>query len=457
MHRIALVPMVLTGFVASLALAQAPTNAGERSNPRRLVIKVIAAPSFDGATVSTSVDAPLVQAGDYRLTAKIDADSFELCLPGTTLPAELTVAWSPRVRQTFSLASPELAAAVKPNADGSLRVDLRLGHAGVSVPSGPIPPNELGFAGRFGGRAGARAIDGELPALVSAADRGLAWLVAEQRVDGAWNGVTSNPPRATEGDCLATAAACLALLANGSTFKSGPHRTSLQRGLCWLVEHTDAKTGRVSPPSPFAPLEEQAFTALTLSEAFGLASFRPLRDPARDATLALGAMLGDEHVSDRRDAGALGFTAMALVSARQFLRVSGDALTRAVIELEGGSLEVAPLRDAAAMLVGFFVDDPGLTAIERRTPNLLANLPERGANLDATYVYFATYALYQAGQPVWTEWTDSLKKNLPGAQVQGGDLDGSWAPGDPRAQMRGRAWTTAMRLLTVQCFLRFAR
>ncbi len=441
----------------STLLAQPPTPTPSIPAPaNRLTIHANVPTYFDGATVTCSVDPGLAVEGTLRLTTKVERSGFELCLPGTTLPAELTVSWSPRIRQTFALSHKNLASGVATNPDGTRQIKLKFGDDSVTLASGTehATAGQMVHAGRFGGRAGATpdAATEAVRATRASLARGPVWLLSQQNDDGGF-GAGDGSER-----CLATAAGCLSLIAGGNTWKSGPHAEPLRRGLCWLVAQTDAKGGRFQVPSTAAPLEEQALLALTLCEAFNISRFEPLRASTVSAIGAIEPMLESAAVSDRRDACALGFAALVLVSARGFnMPAPQDSLARTIAELERGGAEASPLRDAVAMLIGMFVADPLLTAIDRRAPNLLANLPKRGATLDAAYVYFGTYAMHQAGEPYWSQWSAALPPSLLAEQVREGDLAGSWPPGDPRAQMRGRAWTTAMRLLTIATFDRFAR
>ncbi len=455
MHRLSLALFLLVSSSSTL-IAQSPTPTPSIPAPaHRLTIHAKAPAYFDGATVTCSADPGLAVEGTHRLVTKVERSAFELCLPGTTLPAKVTVSWSPRIAQTFALNHQDLAKGVATNPDGARQIKLTFVRDRVTLASGTegAPAGEIAHAGRFGGRAGAtpdRATEAVRATRASLA-RGPVWLVGQQNDDGGF-GAGDGSER-----CLTTAAACLSLIAGGNTWKSGPQAGPLRRGLCWLVAQTDPKSGRVRPASKVAPLEEQALLALTLCEVFTLSRFEPLRESTLLATNALETMLDDPAVSDRRDACALGFTALALVSAKQTdLAVPQSTLAQAIVDLERATATGSPLCDAVAMLTGFFVGDPVLTAVDRRAPNLLANLPKRGATLETAYVYFGTFAMYQAGEPSWSQWSAALPSSLLPEQVQSGDLAGSWPPGDPRAQMRGRAWTTAMRLLTIATFDRFA-
>src|SRR5262245_2494833 len=76
------------------------------------------------------------------------------------------------------------------------------------------------------GRAQAR----ELPrAYRPAVEKGLAWLLKEQRRDGRWEGSGGTYPTAM------TALAGVALLMEGSTLREGKYRPQLQKATDWLM------------------------------------------------------------------------------------------------------------------------------------------------------------------------------------------------------------------------------
>ena len=293
--------------------------------------------------------------------------------------------------------------------------------------------------------------------------RGVEWLIVQQQVDGSWlANVGLDRHRAPEASRLATAAAVLVLIAE--CVRGGadpalvramtPARLAVDRGLRWLVEQIDATPVQIVEHPIAAPLEEQAFVMLTISEAYHFTRHRYLRTRVTRAAGVLEAMLDDPGVADRRDACALGLAILALDNAAAEVPVVRAVIAPAVRELDGGVVDAAPLRDAIALFAGFCIDDAELRAVERRVPNLIANPPVRGANFDAAYVYFATYALLASGTESWPAWRDTLATNIVAAQVRTGGLAGSWDPGDPRAQMRGRVWTTSLRVLATQLLWR---
>ncbi len=455
MHRIHRPRLAIALLTGALAAQEAPPTSGPGP---RLVLTYVADALFEGATVSVAVDPERIVAGVHRASATVESNRLELALPGAEVPADLLVSWTSRVRQTFSLRTPELAAAVVRGTGGEHRLEVRLCARGV-VPMSDAPAPQAAVAGRFGGRADGR---GRPPgdavrAARAALDRGLLWIRGQQQADGGWAIGADGDLRTTAGSrSLATAAACMTLMSNGSTVHAGPDRRALLRGLCWLVEQTDAKTGRIASASHVAPLEEQALVTLGLSEAWVVSRFEPLHEAVVVASHALTAMFDDASASDRRDVAALAFSLLAITSTRDGGQ-RDDTLAHVVNLLRKQTRDAGALGECAALLAGSFAGDPELASVEDRAGRLLKNVPEPGATQQAAYVYLGTMAMYNAGDPHWTTWRDAMSTQLATGQLGDGALAGSWAPADPAAQMRGRTWTTAMRVLSLQIVHRTAR
>jgi len=91
---------------------------------------------------------------------------------------------------------------------------------------------------------------------------------------------------------------------------------------------------------------------------------------------------------------------------------------------------------------------------------LLAQRPEAadqdGAN--AYYWYYATLALFQEGGAPWERWNSQLKEVLLKLQLgeDQGSAAGSWDPIDRRAQLGGRVYSTAMGILCLEVYYRYA-
>ena len=91
---------------------------------------------------------------------------------------------------------------------------------------------------------------------------------------------------------------------------------------------------------------------------------------------------------------------------------------------------------------------------------LLSNRPERrdqdGGN--SYYWYYATLALFQEDGVAWETWNSRMKEILLELQLREdqGTAAGSWDPLDRRAQLGGRVYSTAISILCLEVYYRYA-
>lgn len=112
-----------------------------------------------------------------------------------------------------------------------------------------------------------------------------------------------------------------------------------------------------------------------------------------------------------------------------------------------------------------------LTEEERRSLNvrraaeesisfLLQNLPEprdmEGVNF--YYWYYATLALFQVGGEPFRIWNERMSTLLVREQVgpEHGSARGSWDPRGQRAETGGRVYSTALSILCLEVYYRYA-
>jgi hypothetical protein len=111
---------------------------------------------------------------------------------------------------------------------------------------------------------------GVVPRGAQASERGIAWLVAHQRRDGAWGCVRpATPPSAG-----ITGLAVLALLSSGSTPDAGPHAEPIARALRWLLANQGAHSGSFASPytTEMGHMFDQASATLAVCMAEGMGS-----------------------------------------------------------------------------------------------------------------------------------------------------------------------------------------
>ncbi len=190
--------------------------------------------------------------------------------------------------------------------------------------------------------------------------------------------------------------------------------------------------------------------------------------------------------SSDADTSVFGWMLMAMKSARLGeLSVDGRAMQRAAYYLEsarmpapGGRFAYQPgsSRTTLAMTAqGLFCQEM-LAGILELTPAarerwnraaaesvryLLANPPvaaeQDGVNF--YYWYYATLALFQEGGESWEAWNRPLIEVLLKLQVgdQHGSAAGSWDPLSFRASFGGRIYSTALSILCLEVYYRYAR
>ena len=74
---------------------------------------------------------------------------------------------------------------------------------------------------------------------------------------------------------------------------------------------------------------------------------------------------------------------------------------------------------------------------------LLLDAPFTLSDRDVYYWYYATQVLHHYGAEPWQQWNNTMRVDLPNAQVKSGREDGSWAPQQDRwGQNSGRLFTT---------------
>ena len=73
------------------------------------------------------------------------------------------------------------------------------------------------------------------------------------------------------------------------------------------------------------------------------------------------------------------------------------------------------------------------------------------------YMYYATLVTFQVGGDSWKNWNESLKATLPPLQIKGGNDDGSWDAKGEYADQWGRVGQTALSILCMEVYYRYAK
>jgi hypothetical protein len=373
--------------------------------------------------------------------------------------------------------------------------DIPLGGTGVS---GSIGVGGGGMAGCFGyrdggGRKHATARFGGSPATESAVEAALQWLARHQEADGHWDSVKYGGGSYTP-DMGDTALAVLAFLGAGYTHKTGKFKDTVDKGVRWLLAN-QKPDGAVYYQNWGRPAGSygHALAGLALAEAYGMSGDESLREPAQRAVdYSIGTMqkpysgwryfprAGDNSANDggNADLSCTGWYVMQLKSAKTAgLRVDGAGFQGAqtfvdsVTDREGRAGYASPSADSPAMTsVGMicrqFMGTPSTSPVlVGGAQHLSQNLPQWNTGsdkLDFYYVYYGTLAMFQQGGEAWNKWNENLKPLLINNQCKGGqldgsvnDTDGSWDPYGHSGKQGGRVFSTAVGALSLEVYYRY--
>jgi len=324
---------------------------------------------------------------------------------------------------------------------------------------------------KYGGTAASEAALG----------RALAWLASIQRRDGSWNfndvggashaGSVNNPMGATS-------YVLLTFLGAGQTHHEGQYKTSIGRGINFLIKFARPVPAGVDLRGP--NVEEnhnfyvQGAAAMALCEAFAMTRDRRLRIPAQRAINFIAAAQ-DPHGGGWRyepfEPGCTSVTTLqltAFISAqRSGLQVSPKTLAGIsryydTVQCDGRptgrycyraaepNFKTASTAQAALgrMYLGATRDDEDLQAAVRI-------LDERGPYDNRYYCYYATQVMKNWGGDEWERWNPAMRDELIRTQVaEEGPAMGSWTPLQRGVTdtAGGRLFTTVLSAMTLEVY-----
>jgi len=363
-----------------------------------------------------------------------------------------------------------------------------------------IEVDEL-FRSRIGGKRNLRAYGGGRRT-ESAVIMGLIWLKNHQNPDGMWSckdfpltckkGTCDGAGTTSDYDMGVTGLSLLAFLGAGHTHKTGKFQPVVKNGI-------HAVLSRQGPDGCFGArkgkthwIYNHAICTLVLAETFGLTSDDALHDPLRRAVDFLlrcqnpgsgwryGVRPGNSDTSctawavmalKSAKVAGLDIPPTAFQGARAWLdRVTDEAYYKTGYTTKGdsgarlaGAKRFHPLEamTAAAVACRIFM------GLSPKNPKVLGggflikqNLPKwdiRGGTIDMYYWYFGSLAMFQLGGAYWKAWNPALKNALVPTQIRKGCANGSWDPVGAWGSVGGRVYSTAMSVLSLEIYYRYAR
>jgi hypothetical protein len=364
------------------------------------------------------------------------------------------------------------------------------------------------FGGRFGGKKNLKARGGS--GTEQALKDGLEWLKHHQSEDGSWDcdGFMSNcgkigPTTCTDPgeqthDVGMGGLALLAFLGDGNTTREGPYKDTVAKGIKWLKEQQDPDTGLIGEKTGHGFIYNHSIAALAVCEAYYFSKSPLIKRTAQDAInyIALarnpyGAWRYDVPPSGDNDTSVTGWCIFALKSAEEAqLTIDPEAFVGGLSWLDevsdpatgrcgydsigSASSRIERVNDhfppdkgesmtAVALLCRFFLgQDPEKTPMMQKHADLLkSKLPKwdpDGFGVDFYYWYYGSYAMYQMGGSQWEAWNKSMKAAVVDSQKREGDEKGSWdAKVDPWGHSGGRIYTTALGVLCLEVYFRYAK
>jgi hypothetical protein len=305
-----------------------------------------------------------------------------------------------------------------------------------------------------------------------AAERGLRWIMSQQREDGSFSfrhlrNACRDP--GTEGSTTAATAICmLPFLGAGYTHQEGPYQDVVRRGMYYLM-----RSARQTPHG--ADLQNgtmyaQGLSAIALCEAYAMTRDPALRGLA-DQSLRFIVFAQDAKGGGWRytpgepgDTTVTGWQLMALKSGQMAgLSIPSPTLigirrfldhVQSEYGAKYGYMDPRP-RDtttAIGLLCRMYTGWPRDYDPVRRGVEYLDSL---GPSKDNMYFnYYATQVMHHFGGEPWLRWNPVMRDYLVATQSKQGNEAGSWHFSGGHGDVGGRLYNTAMAVMTLEVYYR---
>jgi hypothetical protein len=364
------------------------------------------------------------------------------------------------------------------------------------------------FGNRFGGRRNLKARGGS--GTEQAVKDGLEWLKWHQSPDGSWDcdGFMTNcgkigsticgGPGVATHDVGMTGLALLAFLGDGHTTREGQYKDVVARGVKWLKDQQDPDMGLLGPQIGKEYLYDHAIGTLAICEAYYFSKSPLIKRTAQDAINFItrsrnpyAAWRYEYPPTGENDTSVTGWMVFALKSAEDAgLEIDPQAYVGALswidevtdpatgrvgyTELGTVSSRVPGVNEhfppekgealtAVGLLCRFFMgqDPKDVPMMEKHAQLMKTKLPKwdpDGFGCDMYYWYYGSYAMYQmGGTQYWEAWNKAMKPAVVDSQRREGDEKGSWDPVGPWGFSGGRVYSTALMVLCLEVYYRYAK
>jgi hypothetical protein len=332
----------------------------------------------------------------------------------------------------------------------------------------------------------------------AAVDAALKWLAENQSPDGRWDASRFGAGQemavlgqdrggaGADADTGISALALLAFLGAGSTHRDGDYRSTVGKGLEFLLRGQAADGNLGGEAGLYAQMYCHSMATFALAEACAITGDLALKRPVERAVdyslRAQNPATGGWRYrpGDMGDTSQLGWQLMALWSAERVgvtvppqTWTGAERFLRSVRRGQSGGLAsyradgpVSTSMTAEALycrqLVGESLDDGNdQTAADEATQRILRTLPEP-THVNLYYWYYASLALHRKQQAseqdaaAWQSWNSALVNALVGKQKYDGTDAGSWDPECIWGGYGGRVYSTALSALCLEVYYRYA-
>jgi len=377
------------------------------------------------------------------------------------------------------------------------------------------------FGGRRGGRLDLAKGGGGGAATENAVMLGLQWLAKHQDEDGKWDGdgfMRHDPPsdvctgaaKMTWVDPGLTGLATLAFLGAGHTHRYGMFRETVKKAVQYLMK-IQAANGLIGGQRGHY-MYNHSICALALAEAYGMTKSPLVKGAAQKSIEYLisarnpGLAWRYGERDGENDLSVTGWCVMALKSAK-------------AAEIDASGLDEA-FKQSAAWMESITDEEYGVSGYKARPPrgwqgptSSRFDNPELGVNtatthganhtptaiatmcrvffgyartdarlnngativsqmppvwdtggagklskVDYYYWYYATLAMFQVGGEHWKQWNKCMKAAIVTHQhTKAGSSRGSWDPIDAWGFGGGRVYATAINVLSLEIYYRYAK